>query len=165
MTASYFVAGSNHRLWTSAVRERLFAEVAEVPSLLGRLRAAGLEQAVWLATCDRVEVLGLHPDPEGAAATVAAILAERAGLPVAATAVGDVAAMLAEPNRRFATACDDEALAAAPHRPAGRSGAARHAGRGEPRPRGRRIRSGTDVPQLRHAAGGLELCAAQPTAV
>ena len=36
-----------------------------------------------------------------------------AGLPVAATNVGDVAAMLAEPNRRFVTAPDDGALATA----------------------------------------------------
>ena len=36
-----------------------------------------------------------------------------AGLPVAATDVGDVAAMLAEPNRRFVTATSDEALAGA----------------------------------------------------
>ena len=80
----YFVIGSNHRIWTAAVRDRLFTEPAEVPGLLERLQAAGLSQAVWLGTCDRTEVIGVTPcgaggvTPGGAAA---ALLAERAGLP------------------------------------------------------------------------------------
>ena len=78
---TYFVTGSNHRLWTTAVRERLFTEPAEVPALLERLLAAGLPQAVWLATCDRTEVIGFA-DSRGTRAA-AALLAERAGLPQA----------------------------------------------------------------------------------
>ncbi len=81
MTAQYFVAGTNHRLWTQAVRDALFAEPGEVPGLLGRLRAHGLDQVVWLNTCDRVEVLGQHPDPALAMDTVLAVLADRAGAP------------------------------------------------------------------------------------
>ncbi len=75
---SYFVTGTNHRSWTASVRDRLFTEPAEVPALLERLFAAGVSQAVWLATCDRTEIIGYAPDRGDAAA--AALLAGRAGL-------------------------------------------------------------------------------------
>ena len=80
----YFVIGSNHRLWTAAVRDRLFTEPTEVPALLERLRESGLAEAVWLATCDRTEIIGIAPGGALGAAELAeatAVLAERAGLP------------------------------------------------------------------------------------
>lgn len=80
MTAAYFVVGANHRTASGVVRDGLTAEEPELPALLARLRTAGLEQAVWLSTCDRVEVLGVHPRPADAARLVTEILAERAGL-------------------------------------------------------------------------------------
>ena len=83
----YFVTGSNHRLWSAAARDRLFTEPAEVPALLERLQAAGLTQAVWLATCDRTEIVGIAPGGAAGAAEVAvaaALMAERAGLPAGA---------------------------------------------------------------------------------
>jgi glutamyl-tRNA reductase len=86
VSAGYVVVGVSHRTWTGAVRDALSAEPAEVPELLARLRLAGLGQAVWLATCDRVEVIAADPEPEPAAAAVAAVLAGRVGLPVAGLA-------------------------------------------------------------------------------
>lgn len=86
MTAAYFVVGANHRTCSGAVRDGLTAEEPEIPALLDRLRAAGLEQAVWLSTCDRVEVLGVHPRPTDAARLVTEILAGRAGVTPAALA-------------------------------------------------------------------------------
>lgn len=77
----YFVTGSNHRTWTAAVRDRLFTEPGEVPALLERLQAAGLSQAVWLATCDRTEIIGVAASRAEAVAAATSMLAERAGLP------------------------------------------------------------------------------------
>lgn len=84
MTAGYVIVGVSHRTWTGAVADALFAEPAEIPGLLGRLRSAGLGQAVWLGTCDRVEIVAADPDPAAAAAALAGVLAGRAGVPVSA---------------------------------------------------------------------------------
>ncbi len=82
MTAGYVIVGVSHRTWTGAVRDALSAEPAEVPGLLEHLRTAGLGQAVWLGTCDRVEVVAADPDPPAAAVAVVGVLATRAGVPV-----------------------------------------------------------------------------------
>lgn len=58
-----------------------------------------------------LDVFALSSDTEQMPLSVLEAMA--AGLPVAATDVGDVAAMLAEPNRRFVTPPDDAALATA----------------------------------------------------
>jgi len=63
------------------VRDRLFTEPGEVPALLERLQAAGLSQAVWLATCDRTEIIGVAASRAEAVAAATSMLAERAGLP------------------------------------------------------------------------------------
>lgn len=78
--AQIVVAGVNHRSSSLALRDQLFVDDTAVPEFLERLRAAGLAQAMVLSTCDRVEVWAAAPDPRFAAATVAATLAERAGL-------------------------------------------------------------------------------------
>jgi glycosyltransferase involved in cell wall biosynthesis len=57
------------------------------------------------------DVFALSSDTEQMPLSVLEAMA--AGLPVAATDVGDVAAMLAEANRPFVSALDDTALAAA----------------------------------------------------
>jgi len=80
VTASYFVIGISHRTWTGSLRDRLVTEPGEVPAALDRLREAGLTQAVWLATCDRVEVVAADPHPAGAALAVARVMAARAGV-------------------------------------------------------------------------------------
>lgn len=80
VTASYFVIGASHRTCSGAIRDRLTTEEAEVPAMLERLRATGLTQAVWLSTCDRVEVQAVHTHPNEAALAVAGLMAERVGL-------------------------------------------------------------------------------------
>ena len=59
----------------------------------------------------RFDIFALSSDTEQMPLSLLEAMA--AGLAVAATDVGDVAAMLAEPNRRFVTARDDAALAGA----------------------------------------------------
>ncbi|MEI8395484.1 MAG: glutamyl-tRNA reductase [Rhodospirillaceae bacterium] len=86
MPARYVVVGTGFRTWTGTVRDRLLTEDAELPGVLHRLRAAGLSQALWLSTCDRVEVVAADDRPAEAALTVAALMAERAGVEVAGLA-------------------------------------------------------------------------------
>lgn len=64
------VVGTNHRSGSVRLRERLFLDEAAVPGLLDWLRGAGLEQAVVLSTCDRVEVQAAHADPDTAGALI-----------------------------------------------------------------------------------------------
>ncbi len=80
-TTSYLVIGASHRTCSGALRDRLTTEEAEVPLMLGRLRDLGFTQAVWLSTCDRVEVQAIHERPSEAALAVADLLADRAGVP------------------------------------------------------------------------------------
>ena len=73
------VVGANHRTSTVALRERLLVDDDQVPALLDRLREHGLEQAVLLATCDRVEVDVLHDDPDFAARSVLDLFSAHSG--------------------------------------------------------------------------------------
>jgi len=73
------VVGASHRSSSASLRERLFVDDAHVPSVLGRLRDAGLAQAMVLSTCDRVEIEGVHEDPEFASTMVLDVLAGHAG--------------------------------------------------------------------------------------
>ncbi|NQU57716.1 MAG: glutamyl-tRNA reductase [Rhodospirillales bacterium] len=50
------VVGANHRSSSMILRDRLFVEDAATPFILERLKSAGIEQALVLSTCDRVEV-------------------------------------------------------------------------------------------------------------
>lgn len=78
------VVGANHRSSSLALRDQLFVEDAAVPAFLARLRALGLNQALVLSTCDRVEVWTVHPDQQRAAAVVTTAFAEKATLPAEA---------------------------------------------------------------------------------
>lgn len=81
--AEPFLAGLSHRTAPASLRDRLMPdEAAGCEVLLRRLMATGIRQAMVLATCDRVEIIGADPAPAAAAATVLALLAERAGLAV-----------------------------------------------------------------------------------
>lgn len=82
-TARPIIVGANHRSSSLSLRDRLFVEDPEIPAFLARLRAAGLNEAMVLSTCDRVEVLASHPDREAAARLVRAVMAERAGIDAA----------------------------------------------------------------------------------
>lgn len=74
------VVGANHRSSSAALRERLFVDAAGQHGFLVRLRAAGLAQAMLLATCDRVEVQAAAADPSAAAETIADALAAAGGV-------------------------------------------------------------------------------------
>ena len=82
-TARPFVAGVNHRTSSLGLRDQLFIEDEAVPGVLAVLREKGLDEAVLLSTCDRVEVVGAHPDPQAAAETVLAVLADQVQVPLA----------------------------------------------------------------------------------
>ncbi|MPY73740.1 MAG: glutamyl-tRNA reductase [Alphaproteobacteria bacterium] len=68
--ARVFVVGSNHRSGTALLRDRLFVDEAMLPHALERLRAAGIEQALILSTCDRTEIQAVGAAAESAAALV-----------------------------------------------------------------------------------------------
>jgi glutamyl-tRNA reductase len=79
--ADFLVIGVNHRSGTAALREALYVEEARQPELLGRLKAGGLSEAVFLSTCDRSEVQALAGEPERAAAAIRSAFAAQAGVP------------------------------------------------------------------------------------
>lgn len=84
--ASIVVVGANHRSSSLALRDQLFVDDASVPAFLERARAGGLSQAMVLSTCDRVELWTAEADPGRAQAIIAALFAERAGIPAAGLA-------------------------------------------------------------------------------
>lgn len=65
--ARVFVVGSNHRSSTALLRDKLFVDEAMLPHALERLRAAGIEQALILSTCDRTEIQAIGDSAERAA--------------------------------------------------------------------------------------------------
>ena len=69
------VVGANHRTSSLGLRDRLFIEDAGVTGFLDGLRSLGVEQALVLSTCDRVEVQAVVDD----AATAEAVLGHLAG--------------------------------------------------------------------------------------
>ena len=56
------VVGVNHRTGSLALRDRLFVEDAMMADFAVRLRASGIDEAVVLSTCDRVEVQAACPE-------------------------------------------------------------------------------------------------------
>lgn len=79
--ASYLLVGMNHQTAPLWLRERLAtAEGNETIAALTRLRRLGLEECLWLSTCDRVEVLAAHPAADEAALLVLEALSAWAGL-------------------------------------------------------------------------------------
>ncbi|MBM3598747.1 MAG: glutamyl-tRNA reductase [Alphaproteobacteria bacterium] len=76
------VVGFGHRTCPAPLRERLYVEDVAVPSVLADMAGAGIEQALILSTCDRVEMhavstLGITDT----AATFAAAVGRGAQLP------------------------------------------------------------------------------------
>jgi len=51
-----FVVGVNHRSSSMLLRDRLFVEEDAMPGFLAALKGAGVDQALVMSTCDRVEV-------------------------------------------------------------------------------------------------------------
>ncbi|WP_420403669.1 glutamyl-tRNA reductase [Nisaea sp.] len=76
----FAVVGVNHRTCPDAIREQLFVADEELPVVLRSLRVFGVEEAMPLSTCDRVEVAGVFPNPEEARSVIAKILCAPVGL-------------------------------------------------------------------------------------
>jgi glutamyl-tRNA reductase len=76
-----FVIGANHRTSRLSFRDRLFVENKEVPKFLDELRQIGLVDGMLLVTCDRVEVMGMHLDPEALFPDVLKVFAAHADVP------------------------------------------------------------------------------------
>lgn len=72
------VFGVNHRSATAALRERLLMEDIDQPAMLAEIRAAGFDEALLFSTCDRLEVVALHREPEAALGPLLKMFAERA---------------------------------------------------------------------------------------
>ncbi len=75
------IVGAHHRTGSLTLRDRLFVEDADVPSFLASLKERGIDQAVVLSTCDRVEVLTVSGNVEKDAAVLGDVL-NHAGMPV-----------------------------------------------------------------------------------
>ena len=58
--AQTIVVGANHRSSSMSIRDRLFIEDAQLPSMLARIRKAGILEGLIVSTCDRVEVQCIH---------------------------------------------------------------------------------------------------------
>ncbi|MBF0356262.1 MAG: glutamyl-tRNA reductase [Alphaproteobacteria bacterium] len=71
---TYILVGANHRSAPLSMRDILFAEDGEIPVILQTL---GLDQALYLATCDRVEIITFG-DPDVLIPQCQAFLANRA---------------------------------------------------------------------------------------
>lgn len=77
--ADFVVVGASHKTCSTALRDRLFVAPADEPAVLAALRNGGLEQAVVVSTCDRVEFHGYAPVPGKAFETARALMAMRLG--------------------------------------------------------------------------------------
>ena len=82
------IVGANHRSAPLALRERLMVEEEDYGALFSRLKGAGIDQALLLSTCDRVEVHAIHPDAAAVAGAVAGILGGHAGIDPSELAAG-----------------------------------------------------------------------------
>ncbi|MDR3518505.1 MAG: glutamyl-tRNA reductase [Azospirillaceae bacterium] len=81
MPTHLFIVGANYRTATPGFRDRLASDEAEVPALLDQLRGHGLTQALWISTCDRIEVVAADTEPMRAADAIIQVFAQRVGAP------------------------------------------------------------------------------------
>ncbi|MDA0787084.1 MAG: glutamyl-tRNA reductase, partial [Proteobacteria bacterium] len=77
--ADFLVVGASHKTSSTALRDRLFIEDADVPGVLAALQQGGFDQALVMSTCDRVEFHGAAADPDQAIGVAREILGRRAG--------------------------------------------------------------------------------------
>ncbi len=85
---SLAVIGFDHRTLPDEVRERLFVDDADVPSLVSQLRSAGVGEVLPLSTCDRVEVAIVDSQPTKRLHTVVEALCNPVGLPAGELVAG-----------------------------------------------------------------------------
>jgi glutamyl-tRNA reductase len=74
------VVGANHRSSSMSIRDRLFVEDAQMPSILRQIREAGILEGLVVSTCDRVEVQCVHDNIDIATQKILEILANHASL-------------------------------------------------------------------------------------
>ena len=79
LPAALVAVGASHRSAPAALRDRLFVADADAPAFLRRLRELGLDEALVLSTCDRVEIVAVAGG-ETAVQAMGAALAERGAL-------------------------------------------------------------------------------------
>jgi glutamyl-tRNA reductase len=79
-TVRTLVVGANQRSASLTVRDQLFVEEYAMAGLLDGLRGSGVEQALIVSTCDRVEVQAIHHDHEAAVDRIVELMAAHAGL-------------------------------------------------------------------------------------
>lgn len=65
-----------------AMRDRLFVDDAGLPGFFARLSKAGIEEAMVVSTCDRVEIMAVR-NGEGTLAAILSILGDHAGVSAA----------------------------------------------------------------------------------
>ena len=75
--ADYVVVGASQKTSSTALRDRVFVEPADEDGVFAALRACGLDQAVVVSTCDRVEFHGVAADVGKALPAVRSILEAR----------------------------------------------------------------------------------------
>ena len=76
--------GADHRTAAPELRQRMFVAEAEIDEFLAVLNRAGIDQALLLSTCDRIEVHAAHRDPQSATDAIAGVLGGRVGMSAAA---------------------------------------------------------------------------------
>jgi glutamyl-tRNA reductase len=79
MARHHLAVGVNHRSAPLDLREVVFVTEHELATFYETMRGAGIDEAMLLSTCDRVELHLAHDDPALAASLVRKALAERAG--------------------------------------------------------------------------------------
>lgn len=77
---NYLVVGLSHSAAPPEVRDRLFVEERDPSGFLADLREAGLDEAVVLATCERLEIVTLATDSQATERTLSRLLARWSGL-------------------------------------------------------------------------------------
>lgn len=75
------VVGVNHKSAALGLRDRLFVDDDDLPAVLTRLKEAGLAQALFLSTCDRVEAQAMVGDVAEAVHRITALMAANAAMP------------------------------------------------------------------------------------
>ena len=79
MARHHLAIGVNHRSAPLDLRERLFVSEQELPAFYDAMRKSGIDEAMLLSTCDRVELHLAHDDPAMAAGIVLDYMTERGG--------------------------------------------------------------------------------------
>jgi glutamyl-tRNA reductase len=95
--AQLFVVGANHHSSSVMLRDELFVADGAVPEVLRELKAKGVEQAIVLSTCDRVEIQAAAPQPAKAAEAAIDVL------------VGRVPEIAEDARRQFYTLAGEDA--------------------------------------------------------